>query len=146
MHFSPKRTEWHCRLDLKQDKDDSFSSSSSQVKLNVTEGHRKLWVNDLYQERYKEHTSFKWQYMSICILYSRCYFVTTFIETSKRNHFSRINKKEERPWIIQKGMLVIQNVLLSRCQVVTFVLLGLYLFSMIKLINVVNPENTTLFR
>ena len=72
-----------------------------------------------------------------------CYY---FIETSKPNHFSRINKKEERPKIIQKGMLVIQNVLLSRCQVVTFVLLGLYLFSMIKLINVVNPENTTLFR
>ena len=40
-------------------------------------------------------------------------------------------------------MFVIQNVLLSRCQVVTILVLGLYLFSMIKLINVVNPENTT---
>ena len=38
---------------------------------------------------------------------------------------------------------MIQNVLLSRCQVVTILVLGLYLFSMIKLINVVNPENTT---
>ena len=30
--------------------------------------------------------------MSICILYSICYFVTTFIETSKPNYFSRIKK------------------------------------------------------
>ena len=36
-------------------------------------------------------------------------------------------------------MLAIQNVLLCRCQVVTILVLGLYLFRMIKLINVVNP-------